>query len=229
MSGQLQDMKEALGAAVKPDITHVRYSTMVYIARASEYGSAKYQRANYIRPVDGTAADFKRLRGYLRAAKAHIVRALDSMERHQSADPELEDVAGMLDAAYAPDTDAGPTFPASRLPHLSHAAASINMAIEQATLYGLLPADPGQPWTEIMERPIDKLPNNAEGHAELARRQAAERVESRSGRYEMVPIPGGAWAVRETNRDDREYGRWIERSDALRHLGELEDALTEHP
>jgi hypothetical protein len=142
----MKDMKEGLTSTRKADITHVRTSIMVYIARACEYGSSKYERANYSRAADGT--DFARLRSYLRAAASHVFATLDEMERHQADDPGLTDEEGMRAAAYAEDTDAKPGCPvgSSRLPHLAHAAASLMMAIEQATLYGLLPADPGQPW-----------------------------------------------------------------------------------
>ena len=157
----MKDMKEGLTSARKADTTHCRKSLAVYVARACEYGSAKYERANYARRatpeiVDldaGTRADFERLRKYLRAAKDHIEDTLTSMERHQAGDPNLIDVEGMKRAAYAEDTDTKPGCPvgASGLPHLCHAAASLMMAIEQATHYGLLPADPGQPWAERKE------------------------------------------------------------------------------
>lgn len=151
------DMKEALASGRKPDITHVRKPLMVYTARGCEYGDqtqgGKYERSNYLRPagvagVSTTRDDFIRLRGYLRAAVGHLVDVLDAMERHQALDPYLLDVAGMKAAAFAIDMDAKPGCPVgpSKLPHLCGGAASLNMAITQAVTYGLLPADPGQPW-----------------------------------------------------------------------------------
>lgn len=148
----MKDMKEALTSARKADITHCRRSIMVYIARACEYGVAKgYDRSNYMRTVSDVpicSDDWKRFRAYLRAAQSHIGAVLDAMEHHQANDPNLTDDWGLLDSAYAPDQDTPPDelFPASRLPHVAHAAASLMMAIEQATLFGLLPSDPGQPW-----------------------------------------------------------------------------------
>lgn len=143
-----RNLKEALSSGRKPDITHVRSSLMVYAARACEYGSAKYDRANYMRAVDGPAADFKRCRGYAASLLRHVVGMLDTMERHQSVDPNLEDVEGMRRAVYSPDPDETPGAPvgASMLPHVAHAAAALMMLIEQATASELLPADPGQPW-----------------------------------------------------------------------------------
>lgn len=162
----MKDMKEALGSARKADTTHVRKSLEVYIARPCEWGSVKYERGNFLRavgdrtdPAAATRADFERFRAYLRAAKDHISDALDSMEHHLAVDPKLEDVAGMKRAAYAEDTDAKPGCPYghSGLPHVAPAAASLMMAIEQATLYGLLPADPGQPWAARGKRSLGEL------------------------------------------------------------------------
>jgi hypothetical protein len=134
-------MKAALNSGIKPDTTHVRKSLRVYCARACEYGNDKYERANYLRPTGSVAKDFERLRAYLRAAQDHIGDALDSMEHHQAGDPNLENVDGMKAAAYATDDESG-------LPHVAHASASLNMAIEQAVQFNLLPRDPGQPWKD---------------------------------------------------------------------------------
>jgi hypothetical protein len=150
----VKDLKESLSSGRKPDTTHVRTPLKVYTARGCEYGDrtqgGKYERANYLRPTGSVKGNFERLRGYLRAAVSHIEQTLDAMEMHQSTDPDLLDEDGMRTAAYAIDTDAKPGCPvgASHLPHLCGAAASLNMAITQAVTYGLLPADPGQPWRE---------------------------------------------------------------------------------
>lgn len=154
MSDKPRDLKESLSSARKADITHVRGTIKRYIARACEYGSDKYERGNFLRPTGDAAApsraDFERLRSYLRAAASHIDTTLDFMEGHLALDPKLEDVEGMKTAAYAEDTDAKPGCPIgpSLLPHLAHGAASLMMALEQAALYGLLPADPGTPWRD---------------------------------------------------------------------------------
>lgn len=143
------DLKEGLRSGRKPDITHVRTPLLNYVARACEYGSDKYERANYLRSAGETQADdFKRLRQYLRAAQSHLGAVLDAMELHQANDSDLTDTGGMATAAYCADTDEmpGAKVGASKLPHLAHAAASLMMAITQATTYGILPADPGTPW-----------------------------------------------------------------------------------
>ena len=149
-----KDMKEGLSSNRKPDITHVRVPFMNYTARPCEYGEAKYERANFLRPTgDGphrvpTAEDFKRFRAYLRALISHAGETLEAMEKHQANDPNLTDVAGMRRAAYAVDTDVTPgaKVGASLLPHIAPACASLNMAITQAVECGLLPRDPGTPW-----------------------------------------------------------------------------------
>lgn len=154
----LKDLKEALSSVRKPDITHVRKVLLTYVARACEYGSSRYVRGNYLRPVNpagytGTPSkeDFERLRSYLRALVSHATSALDEMELHLSRDPDLADVDGMKRAAYAEDTDEPPEgskVGASHLPHLAHAGASLMMALAQAVLCGLLPQDPGQTWKD---------------------------------------------------------------------------------
>ena len=181
----LKDMKEGLSSTRKPDITHVRTPFMVYTSRPCEYGSSKYQRSNFARPVSATGygdmptrEDFERLRSYLRAAQSHIAQVLDAMEYHQSLDPDLEDVDGMRRAAYAVDVDedttgkVGPSF----LPHVAPACASLNMAVTQAVLSGLLPKDPGQPWvdshclSEFAQEARDEL------HATISKKTARGRA-----------------------------------------------------
>ena len=178
-----KDLKESLTSSRKPDITHLRGPFLNYGARASEFGSVKYSRANYARPTDSLKEDFERLRSYLRACISHVITTLDEMEYHQAMDPNLEDEEGMKIAAFAEDTDAKPGCPVgpSGLPHLCGAVASLNLAITQATQAGLLPKDPGRPWEDkkveeeakytsvmVLEgtlangtmRPLDQVQNN---------------------------------------------------------------------
>lgn len=155
---QLKDLKEGLSSDRKPDLTHVRTPFLVYTSRPCSYGNDKYERANFLRQINGGStdkADFERFRAYLRAAMSHILQTLDSMEAHQANDPMLKDIDGMKTAAYAVDTDETPgsKVSASLLPHVAMACASLNMAITQAVKYGLLPADPGRTWTVQPEPP----------------------------------------------------------------------------
>ena len=163
----LKDMKEGMSSSRKADTTHIRRSFQIYTCRPCEYGTDKYERANFMRPAAPTNVDmdvqmraaFERFRKYLRAARDHIDECLESMERHQSQDPKLTDVEGMKVAAYAVDTDVAPgsKIGASMLPHVAPACASLMMAITQATDAGLLPKDPGTPWRiNIVREEADK-------------------------------------------------------------------------
>lgn len=145
------DLKESLSSGRKPDISHMRTPFLVYGSRACEYGSAKYQRANFLRRTGGGMADdFQRLRSYLSAVQRHVLEVLDRMEAHQAVDPLLLDDDGMKVVAFCCDNDFTPGAPVgpSKLPHLCGAVASLNMAIAQAVDCGLLPRDPGQPWAK---------------------------------------------------------------------------------
>lgn len=163
----MRDQKAALGNASKPDITHVRGTFMNYVARACEYGSAKYQRGNYLRPAGSTRDDFIRYGAYLRSAISHLTKCLDRMEAHRAGDPDLTDIEGMKRAAFAadPDVTPGAKVGASGLPHVAHGAAGLMMAIVQACKYGLLPDDPGQPWA-AEEAPRELVQAVAEGLVE---------------------------------------------------------------
>lgn len=144
----LKDMKQSL-KGIKPDISHVRFDSMVYESRPKEYGCDKYTRSNYLRPSEDDREAWNRFRSYIRGMVAHGVKTLDSMEAHQAQDPDLLDGEGMRAACFAPDTEIdGSGFPPSHLPHVAHALASGSMGVCLAIDYGLLPKDPGQPWKE---------------------------------------------------------------------------------
>lgn len=164
MPAPLKDVKEALGSARKPDITHLRSAFATYVSRPCEYGCDKYERANYLRATgegaheQPTGTDFERFRSYLRAMISHGLLVLDAMERHQANDPQLLDVDGMKRAAYAVDTDMKPgqKIGASLLPHVAMCGSSMMMAIEQAVDCGLLPRDPGTPWRDVPAQTLTK-------------------------------------------------------------------------
>jgi hypothetical protein len=168
VSGPLRDMKEALSNRRKPDVTHVRLTIKNYISRANEYGNVKgYERGNFLRPSDGiphdvpNAADFRRLREYLRAMMNHADLVLNAMELHEAMHPQIDDdIAAMKAACFCPDDDQPPNgFPPSMLPHLAACAASLNIALEQAALCNLLPRDPGRPWESVEPEALPPLPH----------------------------------------------------------------------
>lgn len=193
------DQKESLSSGRKPDLTHMRVPTMVYNARACEYGVAKgYARGNFLRPTVSLREDFKRLRAYVAACLRHLGAITDAMEAHVALDPELVDDVGMMRAAYCSDEDqdlTGTVGP-SGLPHLCGAVASLNMAVTQATRAGLLPADPGQPWVararieqEIERRTEELLVQERQEHqTELLRRHNDELAKLRC-RCDSTPAP----------------------------------------
>lgn len=177
----MKDMKAALGNSSKPDTTHVRGAIMTYIARACEYGSAKYERANYMRPTEGGTVreNFLRFGAYLRSSQSHITKCLDRMETHLATDPHLEDIEGMMRACFAadPDVTPGAKVGASGLPHIAHGAAGIMMAIVQATMYGLLPEDPGQPWADTVDGLTKRLDDLSTGWSQVCAADLAEKIE----------------------------------------------------
>ncbi len=167
----MRDMKEALGNARKPDITHVRKALKYHIARACEYGSDKYERANFMRDSGGTAKEqVEALRVYARAAMGHLDDFLESLEMHESTDPNFEDIDGLCLAMYAEDTDAKPgcKVGASHLPHLAHGAASFMMLLTKLVLGGWLPMDPGTPWREQAPAQPEAVPEPVEEPQEPA-------------------------------------------------------------
>lgn len=146
----LKDMKAALGTYVKADTSHVRMGIKRFIGRVCTYGSIKYQRANFLRPLGKTPkADFERFRAYLRAAQDHIGETLDVMEKLEASNPDLNNLRDLALACYAADTSPGNEHVGpSNLPHVAHAAASLMMGIQQAIDAGLLPKDPGPAWED---------------------------------------------------------------------------------
>jgi hypothetical protein len=122
-------------------------------------------------------ANFERYRAYIRATVSHLIKTLDDMEMHQSGDPDLQDSVGMMVAAYAKDTDAGIKFPASGLPHVAHAVASLNMAIAQAVNGELLPADPGKPWEGASDAKWEGAGAKSESHTIKSTRFAYTKLD----------------------------------------------------
>jgi hypothetical protein len=144
----LQDVKQGLHSARKPDLTHIRMAGTVYTCRNHEYGNFKYPRANFLRKPPTVKEAFEQHRGYLRAIISHAMLITQAMEKHQAMDPNLEDEAGMIAAVRDPDLDTDGTFPASKLPHHGGIGASYNILMQKAVDAGLLLPDPGQPWKE---------------------------------------------------------------------------------
>ncbi len=136
------DMKHGLGGA-RPQMSILPRIGLVYGGRALEYGADKYARGNYHGPPPaklGENAEAKRLLGYVDAAMRHLTHVSDQINRALGTGG---DVAA---ACAALDDEASGGFPASNLPHLAHALASLLIGVSCAADGKLIPEDPGQPW-----------------------------------------------------------------------------------
>lgn len=138
----MSDMKHGLTTA-RPKLTILGKRAQVYMARAMEFGADKYARGNYHGPPPEGVTPTERYLGYLDAALRHITEIAQAITMVMGQEPEFEvgpGACGIVDAVSSGK------FPASQLPHIAHALASLMIAVEVGVNDGLLPEDPGQPW-----------------------------------------------------------------------------------
>ncbi len=171
------DMKHGLGGA-RPQMSILPRAGLIYGCRATEYGASKYARGNYHGPAPvrlGEHAGAKRLLGYIDAAMRHLTHVSDAVNRALGTGGDVVASCGVV------DDEASGGFPASNLPHLSHALASILIGVSCAVDDGLLPADPGQPWKEWLdaggEIGLPQKDDPATERARVAELQAARLAE----------------------------------------------------
>lgn len=178
------DMKQGLTGS-RPKMSILPRAALVYGVRPLEYGDDKYSRGNYHgAPPAGVSAE-DRLLGYVDAAMRHLTRVSDAINR-------VKGTGGDIKAACATvDDDGGGKFPASNLPDMAHALASIMIGITCAVDDGLLPADPGQPWKQELVPQLG-LPQKDDPAAEKAR--VAMLIVQPSGR---TSSSGMTWASQE--------------------------------
>lgn len=138
--GLIGDMKQALTSGARPKLSILPKVALVYTTRALEYGAAKYARGNYYGPAPAGVTPAERLLGYIDAAQRHLSRVSDNLNRAMGTGGDLAAAAATVDA------DGGGKFPASSLPDLAHALASLAIGVLCGVNDGLLPEDPGQPW-----------------------------------------------------------------------------------
>jgi hypothetical protein len=179
-------MKHGLTSGARPKLSILPRAGLVYGGRGIEYGGDKYARGNYFGPPppalgEAELAATRRLLGYLDATLRHVTETADAINRALGT-------GGDLGAACAVADDlASGGFPASGLPHLAHAISSLLIGVTCAVDDGLLPEDPGQPWTKSAE---DGLPQKDDAASER------ERVERRIGgerRLAPAPPPPDGW------------------------------------
>lgn len=138
------DMKAGLTSS-RPKLSIVPAAGELYQCRAMEYGADKYARGNYHNGPPAGVTPAARVMGYVDAALRHLRAVADAYNRES---PVAQGPASLTFGAAlaAQDTVASGGFPASGLPHLAHAMASVALAIQCGVDDSLLPDDPGQPW-----------------------------------------------------------------------------------
>lgn len=164
---QIGDMKQGLTGS-RPKLSILGRHGLIYTCRGHEYGGDKYARGNYYGPSpigkDGqpiSAVD--RFMGYIDAAQRHLAHIAQAVN-------VAKGTGGDQRAAVAcVDDEAAGGFPASMLPHMAHALASLFIGTEVAVMDGLLPADPGQPWVALLKVAGEALTQKDDAAAERAR------------------------------------------------------------
>lgn len=134
------DMKHGLTTA-RPKLSIIGQHAQVYTCRGMEYGADKYARGNYHGDPPAGVTNVDRFLGYVDAALRHLSKISQAINvaRGTGGDEAA--------ACAAVDGESSAGFPPSMLPHLAHAMASLMIAAEVGVADGLVPPDPGQPWT----------------------------------------------------------------------------------
>lgn len=140
MEKKFGDMKQALTSGGRPKLSMIPRVALIYITRALEYGSDKYARSNFYGAAPAGVSSAERVLGYIDATQRHLARVADNINRALGTGGDLAAAVGTVDA------DGGGKFPASNIPDLAHALASLTIGVLCAVNDGLLPEDPGQPW-----------------------------------------------------------------------------------
>src|SRR5688572_19639270 len=133
------DMKSGLTRGGRPKMSILPRIGTVYGVRAIEYGADKYARGNYHGPPPaalGADAGAKRLLGYIDAAQRHLTHVADAVNRALGTGGDVTAACAVV------DDEAAGGFPASNLPHLAHALASLLIGVTCAADDGCLPVDP---------------------------------------------------------------------------------------
>lgn len=185
---RIGDMKQGL-TGNRPKMSILPRAGLIYGVRPLEYGGDKYARGNYHGPAPVGVSSEDRLLGYIDAGMRHLTRVSDAINRAKGTGGD------MIAACSTVDDDGGGKFPASNLPDLAHALASIMLGITCAVDDGLLPVDPGQPWKA--ELAAEKgLPQKDDPAAERARIAALDykRTQIAAGTY-VEALPGGNVAI----------------------------------
>jgi hypothetical protein len=141
----LGDMKAGLTSG-RPKLSIVPAAGELYTCRAMEYGDDKYARGNYHGSPPEGVSPAARVMGYVDAAIRHLRAVASEYNRACGVRTDVSGYDECADALCTPDDVASGGFPASGLPHLAHALASLAIGVQCGVDDGLLPPDPGQPW-----------------------------------------------------------------------------------
>lgn len=147
----------------RPELSILPYNGMVYGSRGTEYGADKYARGNYFGAPPANVDPVDRFAEYLSAAMRHLGKIAQAINVAKGTGGDARAACADL------DTEASGGFPPSMLPHIAHAIAGLNIAVECGINDGLLPADPGQPWkrhpmyADVLERRAAGKGNKLEG------------------------------------------------------------------
>lgn len=213
---QVGDMKHGLGGA-RPQLSIVPRVGAIYGGRAIEYGADKYARGNYHGPPPaklGEHAEAKRLLGYIDAAMRHLMHVSDRINRALGTGG---DVAA---ACAAIDDEASGNFPASNLPHLSHALASLLIGVSCAADGKLIPEDPGQPWKAALASSEPGLPQKDD--PALERRRVSDLAELRAS-ADMKGTDAVLWDMAADVL--RKLGKPYTASNMISAIGQCREAL----
>lgn len=186
MTRTIGDMKQGLTGS-RPKMSILPRVALVHTIRAIEYGADKYARGNYHGPPPPTVSPEDRLLGYIDATMRHLTRVADAINRAKGTGGDT------VAACCTRDEDGGGKFPASSLPDLSHALASMAIGVSCAVDDGLLPEDPGQPWKKaLVETSIPQKDDPAAERARVAALNArpVSTEEIRASQCISTALPG---------------------------------------
>ncbi len=196
---RIGDMKHGLVSS-RPKLSIIGKHAMVYLCRAMEYGAAKYARGNFHGdPPDGVSKT-DRVLGYVDAALRHLT------EVAQAANVAKGTGGDERAAFLVTDDVSSGGFPASGLPHIAHALASLMVLVEVGVQDGILPADPGQPWSR---RAGEGLPQKDDPAAERER-VAALRARTGENAQPVITPAIAEQLVAEGARDAELYRQRLE-------------------
>jgi hypothetical protein len=124
----------------RPRLSLNPYHGQVHEARVLAYGADKYAEGNFQGAPPAGVDPVQRIQDYVDAAARHLGKISQAISHARGTGGDLRAACAVV------DDEASAGFPASMLPHLSHALAGLAIAVECAANDGLLAKDPGEPW-----------------------------------------------------------------------------------